>query len=141
MADEEAYAYSYRIPTPDECVTLRSFCGLPRTYDPELLKYALPRSAFSVVVQHTTSGSIVGMSRVIGDGLFYQVTDVVVNKEHQGRKLGKGIMGHIVKFLETTALHGAYVSLFADGQAYYKLYQQFGFELTGEASLGMFRRF
>ena len=82
-------------------------------------------------------GVAVGMGRVIGDGgLFFQVVDIAVDPAHQGRGLGKIIVGTLVAHLRSSAPAGAYVSLMADGEAF-RLYAQFGFELTAPASVGM----
>lgn len=77
------------------------------------------------------------MGRVIGDGgCFYQVVDIAVLPQHQGRGLGKAVMREIMAYIEREVPESAYVSLLADGQAYH-LYQQFGFTLTAPASVGM----
>src|SRR5687767_9967791 len=48
----------------------------------------LPNSLFAVQV--VDDSGPVGMGRVIGDGgCFYQVVDIAVLKEHQGRGIGK----------------------------------------------------
>ncbi|MBC7267552.1 MAG: GNAT family N-acetyltransferase [Streptomyces sp.] len=81
----------------------------------------------------------VGMGRVIGDGgCFFQVVDICVAPEHQGRGLGKRIMAELVGELERRAPDGAYVSLIADGDARF-LYEKFGFRQTAPASVGMHR--
>ncbi|MGW1863753.1 GNAT family N-acetyltransferase, partial [Streptomyces collinus] len=54
----------------------------------------------------------VGMGRVIGDGgCFFQIVDICVTPEHQGRGLGKRIMAALVDELQRRAPDGAYVSL------------------------------
>jgi len=77
------------------------------------------------------------MGRVIGDGgCFYQVVDIAVLPEHQGKGLGKRIMKEIMKFIALSVPQSAYVSLIADGKAQ-DLYAQFGFKYTAPASVGM----
>ena len=77
------------------------------------------------------------MGRVVGDGgCFYQVVDIAVLPEHQGRGLGKAVMREIADYIEREVPESAYVSLLAGGQAY-QLYQQFGFSLTAPTSVGM----
>jgi GNAT superfamily N-acetyltransferase len=77
------------------------------------------------------------MGRIIGDGaLFFQVVDVAVEPEHQGKGVGKHILGALIDELRRRVTAEAYVSLIADGEAH-KLYRQFGFELTAPASVGM----
>ena len=41
---------------------------------------------------------IVGMARVVGDGSYFTVYDVVVRKECQGKGYGKILMQEIVKW-------------------------------------------
>jgi len=77
------------------------------------------------------------MGRVIGDGgCFFQVVDIAVLREHQGKGLGKRIMGEILRFIETHVPESGYVSLIADGPAQ-DLYAQFGFVHTAPRSVGM----
>ena len=95
----------------------------------------LPNSLFAVQVLH--GDEVVGMGRIIGDGgCFFQVVDIAVLPAHQGKGLGKRIMGEIMRFIETEVPESAYVSLIADGQAQ-ELYAQFGFKHTAPASVGM----
>ncbi|SDM17111.1 Acetyltransferase (GNAT) domain-containing protein [Janthinobacterium sp. OK676] len=95
----------------------------------------LPNSLFAVQILH--GDEVVGMGRIIGDGgCFYQVTDIAVLPAHQGKGLGKRILGEIMQFIETQVPQSAYVSLIADGQAQ-DLYAQFGFKHTAPASVGM----
>lgn len=81
------------------------------------------------------------MGRVVGDGgCHFQVVDICVRPEHQGRGLGKRIMAALVADLEARVPATGYVSLIADGEAKH-LYAQFGFAETAPASVGMARRF
>lgn len=89
-------------------------------------------------VQILVDDEPVGMGRVIGDGgCFFQVVDVAVRPEHQGKGLGKAIMQAIIEYLEEHVPESGYVSLMAVGKAH-ALYEQFGFVST--ASLGMIYR-
>lgn len=84
---------------------------------------------------------IIGMGRIIGDGgCFFQIVDIAVLPEHQGRGLGKRIMKALTDHLTGHAPPSAYVSLIADGEAH-RLYAQYGFKLTAPESVGMYRRF
>lgn len=83
----------------------------------------------------------VGMGRVIGDGgCFFQVVDIAVLPAHQGKGLGKLIMGEIKKWLDENVPKTGYVSLGADGKAN-GLYRQFGFVETAPASVAMALRY
>jgi ribosomal protein S18 acetylase RimI-like enzyme len=95
----------------------------------------LPNTWYAVTVQH--HGRTIGMGRVIGDGgTAFQIVDIAVEPEHQGKGLGKRIVGALVDHLRANAPASAYVSLIADGDAQY-LYAQYGFAPVMPASIGM----
>ncbi|MFG3053383.1 GNAT family N-acetyltransferase [Kitasatospora sp. NPDC048239] len=97
----------------------------------------LPNTWYGVTAHH--EGRTVGMGRVVGDGgSVFQIVDVCVLPEHQGRGLGRRIMARLTAELESRAPAGAYVSLIADGPAHH-LYAQYGFTPTAPRSVGMHR--
>ncbi|WP_426752319.1 GNAT family N-acetyltransferase [Myxococcus sp. Y35] len=131
---EEGYELFEEVPSIGDYRRLREVAGLsPKSA--EAAAAGLPNTHFAVVVKK--DGHVVGMGRVIGDGgLFFQVVDIAVEPVHQGRGLGKAIVGRLVEHLKATAPAGAYVSLIADGEAH-RLYAQFGFQPTAPRSIGM----
>lgn len=95
----------------------------------------LPNTLFAVQILH--EGLPVGMGRVIGDGgTAFQVVDIAVLREHQGRGLGKRVMAEIERWLREHVPVTGYVSLLADVPADV-LYGQFGFVPTAPKTLGM----
>jgi GNAT superfamily N-acetyltransferase len=130
------YSLRNSTPTVEIYCQLRRACGLSPM--PEAAAQAgLPNSVYAVQV--FCGDQPVGMGRIIGDGgCFYQIVDMAVLPEHQGRGLGKRIMAALVSHLEASAVKGAYVSLIADGRAH-ELYAQFGFNPTAPKSIGMAR--
>jgi len=101
----------------------------------EAVAAGLPNTVFGVLIKK--AGRVIGMGRIIGDGgLFFLIVDIAVEPEHQGRGLGKAIVGGLVEHLKSTAPVGAYISLIADGEAH-RLYSQFGFQPTAPAAIGM----
>lgn len=104
----------------------------------EAARAGLPNTWHGVLVYF--GDDVVGMGRVVGDGgCFFQIVDIVVRPEHQGKGLGKTIMRALVEELEDRAPKGAYVSLIADVPAD-ELYLQFGFKPTAPRSIAMARR-
>ncbi|MFI6265840.1 GNAT family N-acetyltransferase [Micromonospora sp. NPDC051006] len=82
----------------------------------------------------------IGMGRVIGDGgTAFQIVDMCVVPEHQGRGVGKMIMAALMEQLLERAPGTAYISLIADGRARH-LYAQYGFAETAPESVGMARQ-
>ena len=134
MNQSSPYSVLHQTPTVETYRHLRQAAGLsPKAL--EAAERGLANSLFSV--QLLCHGEPVAVGRVVGDGgCFYQVADIAVLPEHQGRGLGKAVMREIAGYIEQEVPESAYVSLLADGQAY-QLYQKFGFSLTAPASVGM----
>ncbi|MFD7416806.1 GNAT family N-acetyltransferase [Kitasatospora purpeofusca] len=130
--------YEVRVGVPDVATfrRLRTASGMSDR-PAAAVAAGLPNTWFGVTVEF--GGAPVGMGRIIGDGgVIYQIVDVCVLPEHQGRGLGKRIMARLTAELERRAEKGAYVSLIADGEAH-RLYAQYGFVGTAPASVGMHR--
>lgn len=132
MADD--YRTISEPPSVATYMALREAAGM-RSRSAEGAARGLPNSLFAIQVLH--GEETVGMGRVIGDGgCFYQVVDIAVMPAHQGRGLGKRIMGEIRDYLLREAPENAFVSLLADGEAH-RLYRQFGFTPTAPHAIGM----
>jgi len=131
-----ADGYELLVETPgvEEFLALRALAGMTRR-TVEGAAIGLPNTLFGVVIR--VQGKLVGMGRIVGDGgLAFQVVDIAVDPEHQGRGLGKAIVGRLMEYVEETVPGGAQVSLMADGPAKY-LYAKFGFVETAPESVGM----
>jgi len=128
------YTTVSRRPSVEEYLHLRAIAGLS-PFTNSAAAQGLEGSIYAVVVLH--EGAAIGMGRLIGDGgCFFQVVDIAVEPEHQGRGLGKVIMSSIMNYVTTALPSSAYVSLIADVPAN-KLYEQYGFRETAPRSLGM----
>lgn len=129
----DAYDVCDEVPSVADYCRLRIAAGLsPRSEAAALA--GLPNSCIAVVIRK--DGNAVGMGRIIGDGLCYQLVDVAVDPAHQGQGLGKAVVARLMRRLEEIVPAEAYVSLIADGPAH-GLYAQYGFEPTAPASIGM----
>jgi predicted GNAT family N-acyltransferase len=117
------------LPTVDEYCELRIITGLS-AMDPVAAVEALPRSLHVVTLRE--DGRLVGMGRVVGDGLHVQVVDIAVHPDSQGQGLSRMIMDNIMEFIETLP-RSTIVNLFADIDW---LYQKFGF-VVPEHTTGM----
>lgn len=120
---------SQDLPTVDEYCELRIIAGLS-AMDPVAAIDALPRSLHAVTLRQ--DGQLVGMGRVVGDGLHVQVCDIAVHPDAQGQGLSRMIMENIMEFVHTLPA-STIVNLFADIDW---LYQKFGF-VVPEHSTGM----
>lgn len=120
------------VPTAEDYRIIRERAGLsPRSR--EAAERGLPNTVHGVTVVH--GNETVGMGRIVGDGgSFYQLVDIAVLPEHQGKGLGTRIVEALMAYLHEHAPPSAYVSLMADVDGFY---EQFGFERTAPASKGM----
>ncbi|ATQ41998.1 GNAT family N-acetyltransferase [Caulobacter mirabilis] len=129
-----AYRLTLKTPEVADYLRLRETAGLsPRSR--EAAEAGLPHTFIGVVVEF--EGRAVAMGRIVGDrGLVFQVVDIAVAPEHQGRGLGRMVMTALMDELKARVPAEAHVSLSADGTAS-ALYGQFGFTVTAPASIGM----
>ncbi len=132
--EDADYSIERQTPDLDVYMHLRKTSGLT-PFSRHAAEVGLRGTIFAVVVFH--GGQAVGMGRLIGDGgCFFQVTDIAVLPDHQGRGLGKMIMDTIMVYVNSELPKTAYVSLIADVPAN-KLYEKVGFKETAPRSVGM----
>ncbi|SFC24750.1 N-acetylglutamate synthase, GNAT family [Halobiforma haloterrestris] len=133
----DPYAIREELPAPETFARLREAAGMT-SRSLEGIERGLPNSLYGVVAVHEPTGEVVGMGRIVGDdGTVYQLSDMAVHPDHQGRGLGTRIMEHLEDYIEETAPPNAYVNLMADVDGFY---ERFGYEETRPASKGMYRR-
>ena len=128
------YTLMHTVPSAEDFCRLRKISGLsPRPLD--AAKAGLPRSCYGVHI--LWQGTPVGMGRIVGDGaLNFDIVDIAVDPDHQGKGLGRQIMEALIAWLDANAFKGAYVTLVADVP---ELYAKFGFESVRPESEGMAR--
>lgn len=89
------------VPSVEVFRRLRTEAGLSDKA-PEAVALALPNTWYGVLVHH--EGQPIGMGRIIGDGgAAFQIVDICVHPEHQGRGLGRRIMAALTDELERRA--------------------------------------
>lgn len=87
MAVATVNEYEVETPSVADYCRLCSEAGLtPRSI--AAAEAGLPKTVAGIVLKRV--GHFVGMGRPIGDGLFYQIVDITVMPDHQGRGLGNG---------------------------------------------------
>lgn len=130
--------YELRPGTPDvdSYLRLRADSGLtPKTR--EQAEAGLPGTWRGCHIVDTSTGDIVAMGRIIGDGGWYfHIVDMAVLPDHQRRGLGDRIMTWLLDIIESDSPPGRFVTLMADppGRA---LYAKHGFTEQPELSAGM----
>lgn len=137
MDASSQYTIREELPDPETFAALRAATGLPPR-SPEGVERGLPNSIHGTIVVHEPTGAVVGMGRIVGDGgAVYQISDMAVHPDHQGRGLGTRIMEALEDYIEESAPANAYVNLIADVEGFY---ERFGYEPVGPSSRGMYRR-
>ncbi len=127
------YQVIEQVASVEDFIRLRQISGLSPRPLAGVVK-ALPKSLYGVQIHCGTQ--TVGMGRVVGDGAInFEIVDVAVDPEHQGKGLGRLIMQHIMAYLDREAFTGAYITLMADVP---ELYEKFGFKFSRPASEGMY---
>ena len=134
----ERYEVRAIVPSADDYIRIRLAAGLSEKTE-EAAEKGLRNSLFAATVFHNSEP--VGIGRVIGDGgCFFEVVDIAVLPEHQGRGLGRRIMASLMNYIHTHAPRSAYVSLMAD-HGTPAFYERFGFQRAElPKSAGMFLR-
>jgi ribosomal protein S18 acetylase RimI-like enzyme len=110
------------LPTPEEYNRLRSAVGWG-TYDPTLVKAALPHSLLCVCA--VCGEQVVGMARVIGDGgLVYYIQDVIVLPAYQRQGFGARLMDAVMVYLGANVSSNSVIGLMAarDREPFYERY-------------------
>ena len=83
--------------TPEEYNELRNSVGWD-SKEKHIIQNAL---ASSIVVKKVIyENKTIGMARIIGDGLYYLIVDVVVHSDYQKKGIGKLLIESIVKDIE-----------------------------------------
>ncbi|WP_260260190.1 GNAT family N-acetyltransferase [Vibrio intestinalis] len=119
------YNVEQEIPTPENYIQIRLRAGLSEK-SIEAATIGLSNSLYSVVVY--ANNSPIGLGRVIGDGgCFFEITDIAVLPEHQGKGVGSLIMEALTGWLKINAPRTAYVSLMAH-HGTPEFYANFGFK-------------
>lgn len=78
--------------TYEEYVTLRNSVGW-RNFSDEQVSHSLNNNVYDITV--VENDETIAMGRLIGDGLYYLIVDIVVNPEFQGKGIGSKIIDMI----------------------------------------------
>lgn len=124
------------IPEVEEYLALREKVGLSKR-GRKSSEIGLGNSIHSVTIRKKSTGELIGMGRIVGDGTSYQVVDGTVAPEFQETGFGKKIMMELILYIQKFIDPLAYVSLIASCPAN-KLYEPFGFLETSPKSIGMY---
>ena len=109
--------------------------------DIDLVERAIKNSA--IIKKAIFDNQTVGMGRVIGDGMYYFIVDVVVDPKYQGKGIGKRLIDEIVNEIDNKIKAGQSCSInlmSMNGKEIF--YEKCGFNKVpfGHTGYGMIRR-
>lgn len=117
--------FTPRPPNASEFLALRAETewGVPET---EQMAGILAHSPWGIVAYD--GDQLVGMARCVGDGiLILYMQDVIIAKSHRGHGIGKQLITHLIRHLETICSADCTIGLFAAiGQSGF--YEGLGFQ-------------
>lgn len=128
-----------RPPSFSEHRVLAVSVGWEDHFDWETIGASIDASLVCVVA--VADHEVIGMGRLVGDGVHYfYVQDVIVHPDHESSGVGGAILERLLQWIETHAPSKAFVGLFSSPQAVH-LYGEYGFESAdGESTMiGMHR--
>ena len=104
-------------------------------FNAEQTAQGLSRSLYSLVVFDEQKP--VGMGRVVGDGIYNIICDVVVDPAYQGKGIGSQIMNRLLNYLkkQTPENGRTSIQLIAE-KGKETFYERFGFKLVPNESSG-----
>lgn len=129
---------SYDLSNGSDYINLRINSGMGSKKSIERVETAIKNSLF--IISLYDDKKLIGMGRIIGDnGISYAVTDIMVDKEYQGKGYGKLIMKEIDNYFSENTDEDCYIILIANLPAD-NLYSKFSFEYLPNSKCGMLRK-
>lgn len=127
----------YQFPSNREFNELFSSVSWGTREDSKINEHRL-KSDFAVCIYDNEI--IIGMARIVGDGSYYTVYDVVTRKEYQGKGIGTMLMNEILKWYKSIEDDDTYLYL---GASYgkEKFYEKFGFRSRPYGHIGAGMKF
>ena len=132
-----SYTLTHAVPDVAEYNRVRKAAGLT-VKDETAARQGLEGTLFGVSVFHEEG--LVGIGRVIGDGgLFFDIVDMAVVSEHQGRGVGDLIMRALMGYIDQHARPSSIVCLMAN-RGIAGFYEKYGFRARDPDMPGMIIR-
>lgn len=101
----------------------------------EQTRVALKNSCYSLVV--IDKDKSVGMARIIGDGLYYTIVDVVASPAYQGRGIGRKLVEGLLNYVDNETPLGGRTSIqLIAVKGKEKFYEKFGFKSIPHENCG-----
>ena len=93
----------------ENSLTYEDYIALRASVDWNIFDEGQTRTCVSnstYTVTAVDDGQVVGMARMIGDGMYFLIVDVVVRPEYQGKGIGSQIMDRMIAYVEAQTPEG-----------------------------------
>ena len=121
----------HQFPTTKEFIKLFNSVGWERVE--KRVDENRKNSCFAVSIYK--NNEILAMGRVVGDGAYFTIYDVVVDKTHQGKGLGSIIINEIINWYKTFKDDDTFLYLNAS-KGKEQFYEKFGFRARPNEEVG-----
>lgn len=125
----------YRIPTVQEYQLLRGTTNWDKI-DDSTVSTALSNSLFAICIK--VKNKVVASGRIIGDGVYFYIQDVIVLPDYKGTGIGMKVMQELENWLEKAAKPNTFIGLMA-AKGTVEFYKRFNYEVRGVEKPGMFK--
>lgn len=86
-------------------------------------------NTLSIILVKNEKGNTIGMGRIIGDGMYFYLQDIVVHPEFQGQGVGDYILGYLISCVISCRADFPMISIFCPETAK-EFYERKGFVLS-----------
>ncbi len=125
--------YKSSMPTAKEWKELRSYVKWT-IYEDDIFQIASKNTLYAISVYD--SDKIIGMGRVIGDGIIcFYIQDVVVHPMYQSQGIGKKIVLQLMKWIKEHSKNNSVIGLMAS-KGCEKFYEKLGFVQRPNSKMG-----
>lgn len=125
----------YRIPTVEEYQLLRGTTNWGKIED-SLIATALINTKFCVCI--TDGCEVIAMGRIIGDGIYFYIQDVIVSPNFKHKGIGSRVMQELEDWLDKTGQSNTFIGLMA-AKGTHEFYRKFDYEIRAIDKPGMFK--
>lgn len=129
--NNEKYYIKHQFPSNKEFLKLFKSVGWKR--ENNRVDKNRENSCFAVCVY--LNKNIVGMGRIVGDGSYFTIYDVVVSKKYQGLGIGSVILSELIKWYKTIKDDDTFLYCGASKNRE-KFYEKFGFRTRPNEEVG-----
>ena len=84
--------------TYEEYIALRDSVGWYNFAEEQVSK-SIKNSIYDIVVED--NGQAIAMGRLIGDGIYFLIADIVVKPEYQGKGVGSKVIDKLLSYVDT----------------------------------------